>query len=382
MKKPAVIHTDSFFSVTFIDEGRSFVILSDDERFEKCLELFSREDYEGLRNFLNPDYRVEEFSNGDLKIDIEEGSITYKDSEVHNVIVGRVFDCIKGKMPYKHLLAFLNNVLECDSSTVLNELYLFLESNESMPITDDGAFLAYRVVNSEYLSKHANPDGTHNRNFVGDIVEMGRNQVNPDRNKTCSYGLHFCSYNYINAYGYGNSDRVMIVKVFPQDVIAIPNDYNNAKGRCCRYEVVGEVEGYDGGSEQFKSNAEQSIETLAYDYEVEDYDEDFEEDEPGYDVDDIDFDNIGDLDSDRIKYDCGSFDNAIKEVTLNVLNESERMVKRILERQTFNGQVTTARRASKSTSPYIPCEKVIDIAESLGYSIEESETLSLTTIQK
>ena len=33
----------------------------------------------------------------------------------------------------------------------------------------------------------------------------------------------------------------MIVKINPRDVVSIPTDYNNAKGRACRYEVIGEV---------------------------------------------------------------------------------------------------------------------------------------------
>jgi hypothetical protein len=33
----------------------------------------------------------------------------------------------------------------------------------------------------------------------------------------------------------------VIVKINPRDVVSIPTDYNNAKGRACRYEVIGEV---------------------------------------------------------------------------------------------------------------------------------------------
>jgi hypothetical protein len=32
----------------------------------------------------------------------------------------------------------------------------------------------------------------------------------------------------------------MILKINPKDVVSIPADYNNTKGRCCRYEVVAE----------------------------------------------------------------------------------------------------------------------------------------------
>jgi hypothetical protein len=33
----------------------------------------------------------------------------------------------------------------------------------------------------------------------------------------------------------------MLVKINPADVVSIPSDYNNAKGRTWKYEVVGEV---------------------------------------------------------------------------------------------------------------------------------------------
>jgi hypothetical protein len=35
----------------------------------------------------------------------------------------------------------------------------------------------------------------------------------------------------------------MILKISPADVVSIPSDYNGAKGRCMRYEVVAEVGG-------------------------------------------------------------------------------------------------------------------------------------------
>jgi hypothetical protein len=35
--------------------------------------------------------------------------------------------------------------------------------------------------------------------------------------------------------------RTVIVKINPADVVSIPTDYDNSKGRACRYEVIGEV---------------------------------------------------------------------------------------------------------------------------------------------
>ena len=43
---------------------------------------------------------------------------------------------------------------------------------------------------------------------------------------------------YLASFG---GERTVIVKINPRDVISIPSDYNNSKGRACRYEVIGEL---------------------------------------------------------------------------------------------------------------------------------------------
>ena len=121
------------------------------------------------------------------------------------------------------------------SKRAVDELYGFLEKN-SLPITPDGHFLAYKKVRQNYFDCHTGKMD----NSVGKIVEMERNEVDDNKDQTCSTGLHFCSQEYLPHFGGGDS-RVVIVKINPRDVVSIPVDYNNAKGRACRYEVIGEV---------------------------------------------------------------------------------------------------------------------------------------------
>jgi hypothetical protein len=75
-------------------------------------------------------------------------------------------------------------------------------------------------------------------NSVGRVVEMERNTVDDRAENTCSTGLHFCSQHYLSHFG---GARTMILKINPRDVVSIPSDYNDSKGRACRYEVVGEL---------------------------------------------------------------------------------------------------------------------------------------------
>jgi hypothetical protein len=124
-------------------------------------------------------------------------------------------------------------MMQNPSHRSVNELYGFLENN-NLPITSDGHFLAYKRVRDDYRDVHS---GTMD-NSVGQVVTMSRNEVDDNANNTCSSGLHFCSQEYLASFG---GDRTVIVKINPADVVSIPTDYNNSKGRACRYLVVGEV---------------------------------------------------------------------------------------------------------------------------------------------
>lgn len=134
----------------------------------------------------------------------------------------------------KPLLRFLDNLLDNPSARAVNELYGFLEYGK-LPITDDGHFIAYKRVRSDYKSVY----GGEVDNSIGNIVSMPRNQVNDNKDETCSYGLHFCSFDYLSHY---SGEKVVVLKINPRDVVSIPTDYHNTKGRACQYEVVGELD--------------------------------------------------------------------------------------------------------------------------------------------
>ena len=125
--------------------------------------------------------------------------------------------------------------MENPSLRAVEELYGFLEVC-MLPITEDGHFLAYKKVRSDFKDIYS---GTMD-NSVGQVLDMPRNSVDEDKDRTCSSGLHFCAKSYLSHFGSWNSsgNRVVVVKINPRDVVAIPSDYNNAKGRTCRYEVV------------------------------------------------------------------------------------------------------------------------------------------------
>lgn len=139
------------------------------------------------------------------------------------------------------LVKFVQKVRQNPSYRIRNQLWAFIEASQNsggFTLAEDGDILAYKKVRGDYKDIHS---GTFD-NSVGQIVEMERKNVDDDPNNTCSSGLHFCAYSYLSCYASDSDIRIMLVKVNPADVVSIPTDYGNAKARCCRYEVVQEVE--------------------------------------------------------------------------------------------------------------------------------------------
>lgn len=214
--------------------GKNYTLPPDSMFYNAAKQALKDKDAEGFVIQCDLEASVRERSRG--QIQLVDGVILWNGNPIHNAITQRIFALIKDDFPFEPLLKFLENTLKNPEQRAVDELYLFLEAN-TLPITEDGCFLAYRRVGANYESLHANPDGTRNSNRPGETVTMKRSDCDHRRNETCSRGLHFCSIGYLPSYG---GAKTVIVKINPADVVSIPHDYNNQKGRCCKYEVVDE----------------------------------------------------------------------------------------------------------------------------------------------
>jgi hypothetical protein len=163
----------------------------------------------------------------------EDGMILMDGEPVSDALTVRYRFMIENDFPLEGFKLFVKNLAQNPSKDSRKDLFGFLEAC-TLPITEDGHFLAYKKVRSNYTDCHS---GTFD-NHVGKIVEMPRDKVNPNRDETCSTGLHVCSRRYL---GHFSGNRIVVVKVNPKDVVSVPVDYDNAKMRVCRYEVISEL---------------------------------------------------------------------------------------------------------------------------------------------
>jgi hypothetical protein len=262
----------------------------------ECQKDESAENLEELWIALTPYKRVAHKVDGRIEYVEDLGKLFVKGIErpLPEVLQKRIMSFLDDELPIDALIKFWENCQLNPEFRAIEELYLFLEHN-GLPITSDGCFVSYKKVNkvdhtSEapeefaglYFDKAGNCRGAKGlfvggelkarfkawlknsnkefklvdnytktmNNSVGQIVSMARQAVDNDRNQTCSNGLHFASWDYASTYS-GNT--LIMVKVNPKDVVAIPSDYNNMKGRACEYEVIGII------------NEEIQMKHLAYD---------------------------------------------------------------------------------------------------------------------
>ncbi len=231
---PAFIKDSS--GITIFYNEKSYIISKSHRNYEKIISTLKDKNYDNLYSLLNVVDNVKSYSDG--KINIVNGEVFYDGEVFHNVMVERLLSMMDEGFDINHLIKFMNNLLDNPSKTSIDELYLFLESG-NLPITEDGHFLAYKLVRHDFYDIFS---GKFDHS-PGKIISMKRNEVDDNRHRTCSTGFHFCSISYLPSYSKSNDNRVVIVKINPRDVVSIPSDYRNTKGRTCRYEVVGEYTG-------------------------------------------------------------------------------------------------------------------------------------------
>lgn len=233
MKYPYIYQGDS---LTIFIEGQQHTINRETHpNFDKAITAIREEDWDAIPDLVDMSRAVANFTSENGDIEVKDGDVYYLGRPFHNAMTDRLIAMLEEGFPVDALCNFLSRLKQNPSKRAVDELYGFLENND-LPLTSDGYFLAYKKVREDYKDIHS---GTFD-NSIGSVCSMPRNEVNEDKDQTCSTGLHFCSLEYLPRFGRSHGDRVVILQIDPKDVVSIPSDYNNAKGRACSYKVIAE----------------------------------------------------------------------------------------------------------------------------------------------
>lgn len=263
-------------SVTFYIDGTPYQASSSMPNYAKVLDELKDPDRDPkkLIALVTPSVSIQqavtkaERKNPDYlpagKVSVTRSEIRYDGQPVTGVLVERILALLAEGFDIMPMVRFMENLYRNPADFAREELYLWLETS-NLPITEDGHFLAYKNVNGDYTSIH---DG-RTRNDLGTTVSMPRQDVDPNRNRTCSQGLHFCSKSYLPNFSQGRNGKTVLLKINPADVVSIPSDYNNAKGRAWQYEVLSVVD-FDPQTKVWPAVVGAGGDDYDFDFDIED----------------------------------------------------------------------------------------------------------------
>lgn len=198
-----------------------------------------------IRSYVDVAYAAKKWSGGD--IEIKENTVYYQGKALFNSLTDKIVRLLRQGLDAKPLISFLEKLMDNPSEHSRKQLYDFLD-RYNFPICEDGDFLAYKKVRSDYGSVNEGygivngiviPNGTLS-NRVGNVVEIPRERVEANPTVACGTGLHAGSLEYVENF---SGTRIIVVKINPQDVVSVPQDSCYQKIRCCKYIVVKDFEG-------------------------------------------------------------------------------------------------------------------------------------------
>ena len=230
-------------NISIVLKGKQYFVNSTDEAHAQVMEaLRAGKTEDEILEVLDKASQVADYLE-DSEVQIKDGCVMYHGEAVHNTLTEKIISFMRQELPVQPLINFLKNMMKNPSFASRRELFDFL-SHKSLPITEDGCFLAYKAVNNNFTDKYT---GTVD-NSIGQKPTMTRSGVDDDRNNGCSSGLHAGTLDYVQSYGSfceddDVTDRCIIVKINPEDVVSVPLDCECQKLRTTSYEVVKLYEG-------------------------------------------------------------------------------------------------------------------------------------------
>ena len=216
-------------SITLHYDGKTKVVAKDDTRFTKVLAAIRENRLTDIPEIVETERYFERQG-----LTLVEGLLHVAGEAMPVELSNRILAYKEANIPFDSLLKFWDNLKLNPSFNSRKQLFKFLE-NKGHSLTEDGSFIGYRGVTEDFKDKHTKQFD----NKPGSICEMARELVDDNPDNTCSHGFHVGGYEYAKDFASGG--KLVLVKVNPKDVVAVPNDYNGQKMRVCKFEVLAEV---------------------------------------------------------------------------------------------------------------------------------------------
>ena len=191
-------------------------LMSPDFKEEKFLEMANQKE---------EDVRVT--SKGKIKKN-SDGTAKIGEINIPKEMLAKIQELKDLGYGWEHYRKFWERCLANPNPKSVELLFQYLVIHK-FTITEDGCFLAYKGIRTDFKDVHS---ATFD-NSVGNVVKMERSEVTYDPANACSKGLHCGNLAYARNWG----PVVVLVKVDPANVVSVPFNSRGEKIRVCEYRV-------------------------------------------------------------------------------------------------------------------------------------------------
>lgn len=234
---PVVVIFGSMIQI--ITREETYTVTTDKDNEELYKEVFAKvgaNDFDGAIQLIKDAEKEEEESFEVLYLDnhlvMRDGELFYYGVHLTSTIAKRIEkDAAEGTLDERYI-KFLVRLLGNPSAKSVEMLYDFMQAND-IDILPDGRIECFRGVTQKADGSCVDYHSGKVPQYEGCFISMPRNFVEDDPEVACSHGLHCASAEYAKGYGV-----LTKVAVDPADVVSVPYDYDFAKCRCCRFEIL------------------------------------------------------------------------------------------------------------------------------------------------
>lgn len=221
-------------TVTVFVKGEPYSVTKGAPNYDPLRRAVLDENWDAIPNLLTVEKAVETWveavSTPTTKVVVQDETVSYDGENLPKELNDRILKMVGlGESPTP-ILNFWRRLKRNPNQRSVAQLWGFL-AHSGIPLQTDGTFLAYKGVRKDFRDAHSGQFD----NSPGKTIKMDRSKISTDPSQTCHVGLHVGALNYAKTF----SAQCIIVRVDPEHVCCVPNDYNAQKMRVCEYTVVG-----------------------------------------------------------------------------------------------------------------------------------------------
>lgn len=244
----AIAYTLTQESVTIIHEGRPHTIQSGMAQFHMLrstiLTAIQTNDWDPVISSLTAAGSLMQYLGDRWSVN-DQRALLLDGNPVPASIVDRIWRMANNGESPQPLFRFYERLSRNPSWRSVQQLFGFLQ-HQNIPLEEDGRFLAYKAVTSDFKDVHTQSIDNH----PGVTNRMDRNLVSDDPSTACHYGYHVGALGYASTFH--SQGELVICRVDPEHVVCVPHDHSAQKMRVCEYEVVGMYSGIPMSSDIHK----------------------------------------------------------------------------------------------------------------------------------